>query len=181
LILILSQYRFISMDNEIKNAQKLEVAERLLDTGASILVYVNGSKIDPNGIPPHLRGKEYIVFEFGRNLPNPVTGLSLDYKKICGTLSFKGEKFFCTVAWESVFAIINKANFGHVWEDDSPPSMVATCRTAKKYAKTPAWTGEPRAYIKANASTVSVPVSFGTSTSKPKTKVKLPPYLRVVK
>jgi hypothetical protein len=69
-----------------------------------LFIYVN-TKNDAVVVPSHLKGKECIVLQFGLNMAVPIPDLNVSDTGIYGTLSFSGKPFYCSIPWDSVYAV----------------------------------------------------------------------------
>lgn len=100
---------------------KLDVFRAILMQGS---VFVHLDARDDVMVPYNLQGQEQVVFQFGLDMPTPITDLEYNQSGVSGTLSFKGKPFHVSVPWESVFAIVGENNQGLVWHEDMPKSIL---------------------------------------------------------
>jgi len=110
------------IENDVdQNAEKVACAKLLISRG-SVFVHIN-----PRGpdvfVPSRLKHQDQVVLQIGLNMPVPIPDLYIGDEKLCGTLSFKGVPFACTVPWSAVFAVVGEDARGRVWEDAVPPSV----------------------------------------------------------
>ncbi|MBL4817927.1 MAG: hypothetical protein JKY15_01670 [Deltaproteobacteria bacterium] len=84
-----------------KNRGKLEVFEKLLDSGVALLM------LDPRQsgvlVPPKFSGQPHLGLKFSYDFG--LTDFGFDTRGVSATLSFDEGYFFCKVPWEAVFRI----------------------------------------------------------------------------
>jgi hypothetical protein len=57
-------------------------------------------------------------------MAKPIPDLKVDKNGVSGTLSFKGEPFFCRVPWEALFAVVGTEDSkGAVWDAAIPDEI----------------------------------------------------------
>ena len=161
------------MDDSRKKLAKLNVATAILNKG-SLFVHLD-PRVREVTVPPWLQHQPQLVLQLGWDMPIPIPDLRVDKQGISGTLSFSRSPFLCEVPWNAVFALVGDEGQGMVWEDYIPAEIVAEIEqeTQKSTVK------------KRTSSSTPARVKPVLATSKPPEKkagkIKLPPYLRVVK
>lgn len=146
----------------MRNKIKKMVANDFLQSSDSIFLHVNTAQKGGLRLPAHLSEKTEVVLQVGWYMPIPIPDLIIDDTGVSGTLSFRGVKFFCTVPWSCVFAIVGENITMQQIFPESMPEHMKNGVAAKKADERPERV---------------VP----ESTKIPKPKRELPPYLRVVK
>jgi stringent starvation protein B len=74
---------------------------------------------------PDSKKNEYVIFEYGWNMPTPIQDLLPNAHGIFATLLFSGTKFQTFVPWDAVFAIADKdSGKGIVWPSEMPPGLL---------------------------------------------------------
>lgn len=105
------------------NLQKQKVFSALITTKPSVSVHFN-TKTKGVAVPlPLLRSNTASVLSFGHHIPYPTLDLIYNKKGICGSVSLNGNIFKCFLPWDSVYAIVDPQNCGHVWETYMPLHM----------------------------------------------------------
>jgi hypothetical protein len=117
----------------------------------TLFIHADTKNSDIN-IPNYLKMQDSVVLQLGYDMPIPIPNLEVYKNGISGTLSFKGNPYFCYVPFEAVYAIVDEDGKGKVWEEFMPES------------------------VKNHIQQKDVEVK-----KKQKPKKELPPYLRVIK
>jgi stringent starvation protein B len=158
------------MNNRDFNREKYVCATSILNTNNSVFIHLNPRHTGVK-VPASFLYQDYMVLQFGHDMPIPIPDLNVDNKFISGTLSFKGVPFLCMIPWEAVFAIVGDSSKGLVWDDDVPISAKGTMNSINEKQN------KPSTVIQKS---ISNPKQDSSSSNK-KPKKELPPYLRVIK
>jgi hypothetical protein len=107
-----------------RSPEKREVASTLLGQQSSFFVH-----LDPRRpgvlVPASLTKQPRLVLQVGRALPVPIPDLDIGTEGITATLSFKRQPFTCKIPWIAVFGLVGEDGRGQVWDDDTPPEVIA--------------------------------------------------------
>lgn len=87
-------------DNVRMSVHKKEALRRLCDKGNFSVIL--DPKVPGVIVPPNLRNQSQVVLNWGVNVHPEIPDLVLTDRALCGTLSFRGKEFHCTVPWDSV-------------------------------------------------------------------------------
>lgn len=142
-----------------KKVEYCVLAEQLLQRG-SLFVHLNPT--DPTVVvPEQFKKQEQLVLQFGYNMAIPIFDIFIDNVGISGTLSFSNTSYKCFVPWSSVFAFIDDEGGGYAWPEKMPLSISKAARQTIKEKS-----------IEKKHELKLVPKN---------SKLKLPPYIRVIK
>lgn len=153
------------MEDPQNRLAKRNVALALLSKG-TLYVHLD-PRIKDVVVPAWLQHQCQLVLQFGYNMTIPIPDLCVDDQGVRGTLSFSRTPFHCDMPWDSVFALVGDQGDGMIWDDSMPPEIAAEieCEASKAASRTAV---KPK------------PPPPPPSKAKP-SRVKLPPYLRVIK
>jgi stringent starvation protein B len=168
---------------------KKDVLEALLARGTSAYLHLDPRREGVSTPPGYARQAE-LVLRIGHRLVPAIPDLSIDDEGVRCTLRFRGTPHLCVLPWAAIYALVGDDGRGVVWPEDVPtesPLRPAPREVpAPKAAEPPTSEhAEPRRKPR-KASPPRRPGTPGpgtsrTSTSTPRPKRELPPYLRVVK
>jgi hypothetical protein len=87
-------------------------------------------------VPNYLRAHQYVVLEWGFDLPRPIPDMKLDPEAISGTLSFGvGLRMFCFVPWSAVYCIVSPVlECAKLYINDAPRAN-ASVKAARRQAR----------------------------------------------
>lgn len=93
-------------NNNNNNIRKYNFFNEIYNKQYCVFVHFNGNYFN-NKIPNYLH-KEVIVFQYGKNLPTPITEFNVTYGGIYATLSFNRTLCKTFVDWRSVYGIADE-------------------------------------------------------------------------